>query len=129
MAAVAQSDDLSLYAGLGCCHRILRPVNGAIEVVNGYGWVLNPRQGRIKAYVDSKSIGCAPLDGSVRAAVGPGKHMVRARLWWFLSPAVQVDVDAGQTVILKADIPRDHSLIRRMSKMARPGNSLVLSKT
>ena|ERR1700728_1832085 len=102
--------------------------DGAIEVVNKYQWVGNPRQGRIRVSIDGKAAGFAPLQGSLRAVVSPGGHAVRISLWrWYWSQRADVDVPQGSTVVLRGDIDRSSSVLRRMADMLfRPRSCLVL---
>lgn len=98
-----------------------------MEVVNKYRWVGDPRLGKFKVYVDGKAVGSAPLSGSLRVPIHPGRVGVRVRLWWFASPPVQIDVGTGQTVQLWADIPRELPVLNRMMRMGlHPLQSLSL---
>jgi hypothetical protein len=103
-------------------------VNGSwLEVVNNYRWVGDPRLGKFKVYVDGKTVGSAPLSGSLRVPINPGHRTVRVRLWWFSSPPVDADIGTGQTVRLGADIPRELPLLHRMMRMGlHPLQSLSL---
>jgi hypothetical protein len=102
--------------------------DGTIEVVNKYQWVGNPRQGRFRVSIDGRAAGFAPLQGSLRAVVPPGSHTVRICLWrWYGSNHADVDVPEGSTVVLKGDIDRSSSVLRRMADMLlRPRSCLVL---
>jgi hypothetical protein len=101
---------------------------GGIEVVNRYQWVANPRQGRLRVSIDGKSAGFAPLEGSLRATVAPGNHTVRISLWrWYWSRRVDVDVQAGSTVVLEGDIDRSATVLKRMADMLiHPLSCMVL---
>jgi hypothetical protein len=102
--------------------------DGAIEVVNKYQWVGNPRPGRFRVSIDDKAAGFAPLQGSLRAVVSPGSHTVRISLWhWYWSQPADVEVPEGSTVVLKGDIDRSSSVFRRMADMLfSPRSCLVL---
>jgi len=61
-------------------------VNGSwLEVVNNYRWVGDPRLGKFKVYVDGKTVGSAPLSGSLRVPINPGHHCEGATLVVFES--------------------------------------------
>jgi hypothetical protein len=100
-----------------------------IEVVNRYGWVMNPRQGRLRVRIDGQAAGFSPLNGSLRVEMPPGRHTVRISLWgWYWSRPVEVDVPAGSTVVLEGDIDRASSVIRRIADMLiHPLSCMVLS--
>lgn len=100
----------------------------AIEVVNHYQWLLDPRFGRMTVHVDGKSVGFAPLNGSRRVEVAPGLHTVRVSMWaWYRSRRVRVDVVSGSTLVLECDIDRAAPALRRMVYgMFRPFSCLVL---
>lgn len=101
---------------------------GWLEVVNRYRWVGDPRQGRFRVYLDGRAVGWAPLSGSLRVPVSAGPHVVRVRLWWYLSPRVGAGVGPGQAVRLEADIARELPVLQRMLfMMFRPFHSLSLT--
>jgi hypothetical protein len=101
---------------------------GWLEVVNRYQWIHDPHQGRFRVYLDGKAAGWAPLSGSLRVPVSPGRHVVRVRLWWYLSPRVGAGVGPGQAVRLEADIARELPVHQRMLlTMFRPFHSLSLT--
>ena len=99
-----------------------------IQIVNKYQWVGIPRQGRFRVSIDGNAAGFAPLQGSLRAVVSPGSHTVRISLWhWYLSQRAEVHVPEGSTVVMKGDIDRSSSVLRRMADMLfRPHSCLVL---
>jgi hypothetical protein len=99
-----------------------------LEVVNSYRWIGDPRLGRFRVYVDGKAVGTAPLSGALRVPVDPGHHVVRVRLWWYLSPRVETDAVVGQVVRFEADIPRQLPVLRQMARITlRPFHSLSLT--
>ena len=72
--------------------------------------------------------GSAPLSGALRVPLDPGHHVVRVRLWWYLSPRVETDSVVGHVVRFEADNPRQLPVLRRMARMAlRPFHSLSLT--
>lgn len=99
-----------------------------LEVVNNYQWIGDPRIGKFRVYLDGKAVGWAPLSGALQVPLDPGHHTVRVRLWWYLSPQVEIDGVGGQTIRLEADIARELPVARRMARMGlRPFHSLSLS--
>ena len=101
-----------------------------ISIRNDYTWKgVDPDQGTIFVYVDGKRAGPAEMESVRRVPVYPGKHTVRVRLWWFLSPRVTVDVNAGHTVYFRCDMPMNRSFLYRMVKaMFDPFHSMVLEE-
>jgi hypothetical protein len=106
------------------------PVNGPaaeIAVVNGYEWVLNPRQGAFSVYVDGTLVGIAPLSGSLVWPLPAGRHEIRIRLWrYYRSPSRLVDLPAGGRVTMRADKSAGSALRAMALLMFRPFNSLSL---
>jgi hypothetical protein len=98
-----------------------------IVVANDYRWIGNPAAARFTVYVDGKRAGVAPPGDTFSLQVVPGTHVVRVRLWYFLSPRVKLDLRPGETRRFSADIPRKLRLWRRMMRgMADPLHSLSL---
>jgi hypothetical protein len=101
-----------------------------ISLRNDYMWKgVNPDQGAVFVYVDGKRSGPADLESVRKVPVYSGKHTVRVRLWWFLSPRVTVNVNAGHTVYFRCDMPMNRSFFYRMAKgMFDPFHLLVLEE-
>jgi hypothetical protein len=71
----------------------------------------------------------APPGETFSQQVEPGTHVLRVRLWYFLSPRVTLDLRPGETRRFSADIPRKLRLWRRMMRgMADPLHSLSLEE-
>ena len=108
--------------------RLLSADRGWLEVVNRYQWIHDPHQGRFRVYLDGQAAGWAPLSGSLRVPVNAGRHVVRVRRWWYLSPRVDAVVGPGQAVRLEADIALELPVLQRMLlTMFRPFHSLSLT--
>ncbi len=75
-------------------------------------WLADPKLGAFVVYVDRKRVGVAPVMGESAVAVTPGAHTVRVRQWYYRSPAVQVAVESGATVRLRADVPSGRGIAR-----------------
>ncbi len=98
-------------------------------VVNDYQWIGNPRLGAFSVYVDGRLAGIAPLGEDLNVQVDPGRHTVRVRGWWYLSPRTQVDVKPGETARFSADIPQGKPFWRRMGRaIFDPFHSLSLKR-
>jgi hypothetical protein len=100
-----------------------------ISVSNEYQWIGNPAAAGFTVYVDGKRAGMAPVGDNFSQSVEPGPHVLRVRLWYFLSPRLRVDLRPGETRRFRADIPRKRPLLRRMLRgMADPLHSLSLEE-
>jgi hypothetical protein len=100
-----------------------------IVIANDYRWVGNPAAAGFTVHVDGKRAGVAALGDTFSQQVVPGVHVVRVRLWYFLSPRVKLDLRPGETRRFSADIPRKLRLWRRMMRgMADPLHSLSLEE-
>jgi len=100
-----------------------------IVVANAYQWIGNPAAAGFTVYVDGKRAGVALLGQTCSQQVEPGAHVLRVRLWYFLSPRVMVDLRPGETRRFSADIPRKQPLWRRMVRgMVDPLHSLSLEE-
>lgn len=102
---------------------------GTVVVVSKYWWAGRNNAGDFGVYLDGKRVGKVAPQSQRQFQVSDGKHTVRVRLWWFLSPKVMVEVQSGQTVRLVADVPRDKSVLRGMGKLVRSGLSLTAATT
>jgi hypothetical protein len=91
-----------------------------IAVTNDYERIGNPGAAGFTVYVDGKRAGVAPLGDTFSQPVEPGPHVLRVRLWYFLSPRVRLDVSPGETRRFSADIPRTSPWRRKMRGLADP---------
>lgn len=94
----------------------------------------NPRQfagdqrlGSIRFTVDGAKV-CSVLPGQQQTvACTPGRHVVRARQWWFASPEVLVEVSPGPPVELDAEVTRRGNLaVRILRLLFAPGRGITL---
>lgn len=101
-----------------------------LRIRNDYKWMLDPRYGRITAYVDRRRAGRIDLGGELTLGVDAEvPHEVRVRLWWYRSPVVLVRLEPGEDRLLRADIRKDLSVVKRMGLMARhPSTCLHLGE-
>jgi hypothetical protein len=98
-------------------------------IVNDRRWVGDPRLAGFAVYVDGRRSGLAPLGENLNVPVQAGRHVVRIRGWWFLSPRTHVEVKQGETVRLSADIPQAKPWWRRIARgIFDPFHSLSLTR-
>jgi hypothetical protein len=100
----------------------------AVVVVNCYRWIGNPAAAGFVVYLDGRRIGVAPVSGALTVQVGAGRHVVRVRLWYFLSSKLAVEAGPGQTVRLFADRPRGKRLFRQFRGLVDPFHWLWLEQ-
>jgi hypothetical protein len=102
--------------------------SGLLVVRNRYAWVGNPRLGQFAVYVDGHRVGTARLSESIEILATAGTHVLRVRLWWFLSPRLTVSLVADETLKVDADIDIQIPAGRRMLRLAyKPFQSLSLT--
>jgi hypothetical protein len=99
-----------------------------LVISNDYQWIGNPRAAGFAVYIDGRRVGVAPLGERLSVQVEPGSHVLRVRLWYFLSPHIAVDVKPGETTLFSADIPRTLPLWRKMRGLVDPFHWLSLEK-
>lgn len=69
----------------------------------------------VVAELGARSLELRPdLRMDARNPCSPGRHHVRARQWWYLSPRFEVIAEAGRTSHLEIDLIRRDSIGRRM---------------
>jgi hypothetical protein len=93
---------------------------GRIVVANDNQWVGSPGAAGFTVYVDGKRAGVAPLGETFTQRVQPGSHVLRVRLWCFLSPRVKLDLSPGGTRRFSADERRATS--QPIARSAQRGN-------
>jgi hypothetical protein len=99
-----------------------------IVVANDYRWIGNPAAARLTVYLDGRRTGVAPLGQTFSQQAEPGTHVLRVRLWYFLSPRVKLDLRPGETRRFSADIPRTVSWWRKMRGLVDPSHWLSLKE-
>jgi len=99
---------------------------GQVEISQDRDWFGPPRRGAFAVYVDGSRFGTLAVKSTIRMTLPTGAHRLRIRQFYFMSPTVNVNVESGQTLRLKADIPRV-PLLRRFLKMLRIFGALDLS--
>jgi hypothetical protein len=80
-------------------------------------WVGDPRLGAFIVSVDGQVAGKVPVQGDLHVEVAPGRHRVSVRhaFSWLRSSPIEIEVDDGVGVRLKADISRQLSIPSRMA--------------
>ncbi len=99
-----------------------------IVVANDYRWIGNPGATGLTVYLDGRRTGVAPLGQTFSQQAEPGTHVLRVRLWYFLSPRVKLDLRPGETRHFSADIPRTLPWWRKMRGLVDPTHSLSLKE-
>lgn len=99
-----------------------------IVVANDYRWIGNPGAAGFTVYLDGKRAGVAPLGLTFSQQAEPGTHVLRVRLWYFLSPRLTLDLRPGQTRRFSADIPRTLPWWRKMRGLVDPLHWLSLKE-
>lgn len=99
---------------------------GYVEISQDRDWFGPPRRAAFAVYVDGSHFGTLAIKSTIRMTLPIGPHRLRIRQFYFMSPTVNINVESGQTLRLKADIPRI-PLLRRFLKMLRIFRALDLS--
>jgi hypothetical protein len=99
-----------------------------LVIANDYQWIGNPRAAGFAVYVDGRRAGVAPLGDRLSVPVDPGTHVLRVRLWYFLSPHVKVDIQPGEVRRFSADIPRTQPWRRKIRGLVDPLHWLSLEE-
>jgi hypothetical protein len=88
---------------------------GQINVTNVYKWLGDPRFGSMTLYVDGHRAGKISPGSTFNVLCIPNvDHVVRVKLWWFLSPRLKIMVEPGGSVQLNVDIEKTKSILFRM---------------
>jgi hypothetical protein len=103
--------------------------SGRLVVANVYQWIGSPELAGFTVYLDGQRAGVAPLGQSLSQQAEPGPHVLRVRLWYFLSPRVRLDLRPGETRRFRADIPRALPWWRKMRGLVDPFHWLSLEET
>jgi hypothetical protein len=88
-----------------------------IVVATGRDWYGDPRLGTFTVYLDGKKAGTLPPCGRLVVSCRSGRHVVRVRQWWYLSPRLEVEASGVSPLVLDADVSRRDSLLRRLLTM------------
>lgn len=74
-------------------------------------WFGNQRIGAFVVSLDGKRAGTLMPQGSLELSCPPGHHRLRARQWWYLSPAVEVELAGGEVARFSVDLVRSGSMV------------------
>jgi hypothetical protein len=103
--------------------------SGRIVIESHRKWFGDQRLGTFVVSLDGTSAGKLPPEGRVELRCASGVHVVRIRQWWYRSKPTEVQISIGQTVSLRADIPRTGSVLNRMTTfIATPWRALSLTE-
>jgi hypothetical protein len=106
------------------------PSDGTLVVFQDREWFGDPRLAAFNVTVDGHGKGKARLKSELVVPLPSGTHTVRIRQWWYRSPPLSIELPAGATLRLKADIASSRPLLSRFAKMVfQPGTSLVLERS
>ncbi|MGH0037300.1 MAG: hypothetical protein ACQGVK_19925 [Myxococcota bacterium] len=99
-----------------------------IEVRRTRHWIAALR--RLSIRVDGHEAGAVAFGRTTQLCVPPGRHRVQVRIDWGRSPEVEVDLEAGERVILEAGRPQRglRVLTAWLEALVRPGNVLRLRR-
>ena len=99
---------------------------GTIEVFQDRQWAGDRRLGTFTVYVDGKRVGIVRPLSTIRVPLPPGVHCLRIRQWWYRSTRVEVKVEEGVVIRLKAGVPKGRESLRLLF---HPSASLTLVRT
>jgi hypothetical protein len=101
-----------------------------LEVSTDRQWFGDPRLGTFIVYLDGNRAGMVPPRGQLVLHPAPGRHVLRARQWWYLSPRLEIEVGAGTHVDVRVDVIREGTFPFRMLRMIfTPWRGLTLART
>ena len=99
-----------------------------IEVFQDRQWAGDPRLGTFTLYLDGTRAGLVRPLSKLRVDVEPGPHSLKTRQWWYRSPVITVEVEAGEVVRLKADGPKGRNDFSACYSIPRPHSPLSRCK-
>jgi hypothetical protein len=100
----------------------------SISVASPRRWFGNQTLGAYSIYVDGAAVGRVEPEGVLRIPCGTGRHVLRARQWWYFSPTISVSVEEGLTAHVVVDLcRRDSRLGRFFTLMFMPWRAVSLS--
>jgi hypothetical protein len=91
-------------------------------------WYGNQQRGAFVISVDGKRAGIVMPQGTLSVACSAGRHRLRARQWWYRSPAVDVEAASGEVVRLSVGIAHRGSPVKGfLTLMFRPWRGLAIT--
>jgi hypothetical protein len=87
--------------------------NARIVLTTPRSWFGNPQLGAFAVSLDGKRAGALMPMGSLELSCTSGRHLVRARQWWYNSSPFELELAPGETAQLKVDLVRRDSLLMR----------------
>jgi hypothetical protein len=101
--------------------------NATIILTTLRPWFGNQQLGAFRVSVDGRNAGVLMPQGSLELSCAPGKHRLRARQWWYLSPMVEVDLASGETARFAVDIVRGPLFTRLLRLMFLPWRGVAIT--
>jgi hypothetical protein len=93
-------------------------------------WFGDPRLGTVVVYVDGIKRGRVSPGESLLVTCAPGRHEVRVRQWWYMSPRIDVEIQPEQQTILKGGINQTGSIIWRiLVTLFMPWRAMTLAQS
>jgi hypothetical protein len=90
-------------------------------------WFGDPRLGTVVVYVDGIKRGKVSPGDSLLITCEPGRHAVRVRQWWYMSPRIDVEMRPEQQTILKGSINQTGNVISRiLVTLFMPWRAMIL---
>lgn len=83
-------------------------------VIGNSRWFGDPWLGTFTVYVDGIKRGRVSPDESLVVTCRPGRHAVRVRQWWYMSPRIDVEIQPDQQTALKGGFSQTGNLLSRM---------------
>jgi hypothetical protein len=100
---------------------------GTLIVENSQDWFGNQNLGAFSVRVDETQAAVVLPRQQVTLMCHSGSHVVRVRRWWFRSRPLVLQVQAGETIQLAADVVRQGTLLTRvLTTTFRPSRALNL---
>ena len=104
--------------------------NATVIVSTDRKWVGDPRLGTFVVYLDGTRAGSVPPRGQLVLRCATGRHVLRARQWWYLSPRLEIELSAGSDADVRVDVIREGGFPSRILRMVfTPWQGLTLSRT
>jgi hypothetical protein len=104
--------------------------NATLNVSTDRTWFGEPRLGAFVVSLDGKRAGTLPPRGQLVLHCAAGRHVLRARQWWYSSPRLEIELSAGSHADVRVDVIREGAFPSRMLRMIfTPWRALTLGRT
>jgi hypothetical protein len=103
------------------------PGTGKLIIHNEYPWRLDPRLGAFTAYLDGRKAARIEVGSWVQLEISSQVvHRIRVRLWWYLSPRIEISLPEGDIRRLYADALGGLNVASAKSFILKPFSALYL---